>query len=196
MAKAAQRDSSDTNIDLLKSRDTSGKAGQAVHWLLNVGRYLIIITQIVALAIFFLSIKLSADKNSLSADIEDLASQVSTQETFENEFRNTSKRFTEVKRLQSTHFENNKVINEFLNLLPKGMTLTEFKIGDEGLEDDEIEFAGKFANPRQLQTLVVELSKSNKIVGLDIKELNHPNEENPDRYTFRAGALVNQLGFD
>ena len=194
MAKSALKKTSDINIDLLKAPDSKGRGGEAVHWLLNVGRYLIIITEIVALAIFILSIKLSVDKNSLKEEISNLSGQVSAQETFENEFRNTSKRFSEVKNLLGNHFESNKILAEFLGLLPKGMTLSSFRLGGDQLSSEEIEFSGEFSDPKQLQTLVVSFSKSNKLVALDIKELNHPNEDNP-RYTFTANALVNKLGF-
>lgn len=189
MAKAAQNKSSELNIDLLKAAEPSGRVGEAVKWVLNIGRYLIILTEIVALAIFVLSIKLSTDKNDLKDDISRLSDQVSTHEDFEREFRNTSKRFEEVKRLKLAHFETNKVVSEFLSLLPKGMKLDLFRI-----EDEVIELSGSFSKPRQLQTLVLSFSKSNKIVGLDIKELNSPNEDNP-KYTFQAEALINKAGF-
>ena len=200
MAIAAPKSTADINIDLLKSPESTNKGGEVVHWLLNVGRYLIIITQIIALAIFILSIKLATDKNNLSDDIQRLTTQVAAEETFENEFRNTSKRFSEVKRLKLDHFENNKVVAEFLDLLPKGMVITSFSIGGEQLDGDhldgdQMEFSGEFENTKQLQTLVVSFSKSNKIVGLDIQELNHPNQDN-DNFTFTARSIVNQIDFD
>lgn len=195
MAKAAPKSSADINIDLLKTPESTNKGGEAIHWLLNVGRYLIIITQIVALAIFILSIKLSTDKNNLSEDIQSLTNKVAVEETFENEFRNTSNRFSEVKRLKIDRFENNKVIAEFLDLLPKKMIITSLSIGGEELDGDQMEFSGEFDNTKQLQTLVVSFSKSNKLVGLDIQELSHPNEEN-DKFTFTARVIVNQIDFD
>jgi len=195
MVKTAPKGVPDINIDLLKDSGPSNRAGEAVHWLLNVGRYLIIITEIIALAIFLLSIKLSVDKNNLKDDVSNLSGQVSAQESFENEFRNTSKRFSEVKRLGAVHFETNKVLSEFLKLLPKGMTLNSFKVGGEEFGSEELEFSGEFSDPKQLQTLVLSFSKSNKLVGLNINELDHPNEDNP-KFTFKATSLINKLGFD
>src|SRR3972149_10165087 len=137
MAKSAPKQTSDINIDLLKTPESKGRSGEAAHWLLNVGRYLIIITEIVALAIFILSIKLSVDKNNLKEEISNLSGQVSARETFENEFRNTSKRFDEVKKLLGDHFESNKILAEFLSLLPKGMTLNSFRLGGDQLASEE-----------------------------------------------------------
>lgn len=194
MAKTALKKSSDINIDLLKTPESKGRVEEAVYWLLNVGRYLIIVTEIIALAIFILSIKLSVDKNNLREKISNLSSQVSAQEEFENEFRNTSKRFSEVSRLLGERSESNKIVAEFLNLLPKGLTLKSFNMSGDTNESGEIEFSGEFSDPKELQTLVVSFSKSNKLVGLDIKGLNHPNKENP-KYTFTAKVLVNKLGF-
>ena len=190
MASTAQKGSSETNIELLPSSTPFGSIGGITSWVLRVGRYLIIFTEIVALAIFILSIKLSMDKNNLKDDISSLSNQVSEQQSFEREFRSVSERFGEVKGLMAAHFETNKVIAELLRILPQGM-----KLNNLFIDGQAIEFTGSFSKPPQLQTLVVEFSKSNKIVGLNIQELKSPDEDSPD-FTFQAVGIINELGFE
>ena len=189
MAKAAQNKTPEININLMPGEESSEKAGGAVHWALTVGRYLIIITEIVAIAIFVLSIKLSSDKQNLKENIKSLTGQVSVQKDFEREFRTVQQRINGVKVLKSAHFETNLVVNEFLKLLPQGLTLDSLK-----LDESEISFSGSFTSPQQLRTLIFAFSQSGKLVGLDISELNSPSEKNK-AFTFSASAIINRTAF-
>jgi predicted nucleic acid-binding protein len=190
MAKAAQKTTPELNINLLPGDEPSGTLGTATHWALTVGRYLIIITEIIAIAIFVLSIKLATDKQGLKEDIQSLGSRISAESKFETEFRLVQQRINEVKSQRNAHFQNNLAITDFLKLLPKGMTLQALKIGDQ-----EISFDGSFKSPKQLQTLISAFSKSEKLVGLDIEELKSPSEKSKN-YTFSAKALIVQASFE
>lgn len=184
MAKSAPS-SPEINIDLMPSREEpKGSVGSAIHWALTIGRYLVIFTEIVAIAIFVLSIKLSADKQDLKESISGLTQQVSAQEDFEKEFRSVQDRINEVKKQRSAHFLNNILIAEFLKILPKGMTLETLE-----LAENEVNFTGSFATPKELQTLILSFSQSDKIVGLNISKLEHPNESSK-RFEFSASAVI------
>jgi hypothetical protein len=189
MAKAAPQ-AQEININLIPGKEEPrGSVGSAVNWALTVGRYLIIITEIIAIAIFVLSIKLSSDKQDLKENIQSLTSQVVAQSDFEKEFRTVQNRINEVKRQRAAHFENNVAIKEFLALLPKGLTLESLEI-TEGI----VTFTGSFAKPTQLQTLIFSFSQSDKLVGLDISKLEHPNELSK-RFKFTASAIIIQQSF-
>lgn len=182
MAKAAQKEIPELNINLLPSAGPSGTLGTAIGWTLTIGRYLIILTEIIAISIFILNIKFSTDKQSLKENIQSLSREVSAQSEFEGEFRFVQQRINEIKTQRDAHFPENLVITEFLKLLPQGM-----KIDSLEIKDDEVTFSGSFPTPDQLQTLVSSFAKSdqNKFIGLDIAELNSPSEKNP-LYTFKA----------
>ncbi len=189
MVKAVQKAAPEININLMPSEEPSGTLGTATHWALTVGRYLIIITEIIAIAIFILSIKLSTDKQGLKEDIQYKSSQVSAQNVLETEFRLVQQRVNEIKKQRSDHFENNLVLTEFLKLLPKGMELKTLNI-----EEQEISFSGSFKTPKQLQTLISAFSESEKLVGLDISELESPSEQSKN-YKFSAKSLIIQASF-
>jgi len=184
MAKSASS-SPEININLMPgSEESQGSIGSAIHWALTIGRYLVIFTEIVAIAIFILSIKLSADKQDLKESVSNLTKQVAAQEDFEKEFRSVQDRINEVKDQRSSHFLNNKVLSEFLTLLPQGMTLETLE-----LAENEITFSGSFATPKELQTLILTFSQSDTIVGLNISKLEHPNESSK-RFEFSASAVI------
>jgi hypothetical protein len=189
MVKAARKDTPEININLLPGEEPTGTLGTATHWALTAGRYLIIITEIVAIAIFILSIKLSTDKQGLKDDIQVLGDQVSAQSELETEFRLVQQRINEIKTQRSAHFQNNLVVAQFLKLLPKGMKLETLTI-----EEAEISFSGSFNTPKQLQTLISTFQGSDKLVGLDISELESPSEKSKN-YTFSAKASIIQANF-
>ena len=188
MARAAQPATSEININLMPSPGPSGTAGEVVRWILTIGRYLIIVTEIVALIIFFVGIKLSADKNDLKEQVENLKTSVSSDSNvaFEKEFREIQQKINEIKKQRAGHFPSNVVVTEFLKMLPQGMTL-----GSLEVKEDEVVFSGSFTSPSELQTLVAVFSESEKITGLDISDLNSPSEKNP-LYTFTATANIVQ----
>lgn len=184
MAKAAQKEDAGININLMPSQEVPGAVGGAIHWVLTIGRYLIIFTEIIALAIFILSIKLSTDKNNLKEDIQQLSSQVADKSSFEKDFRTTQQKINDIKTLKANRYPNYEILSEFLSLLPKGLTLKSLEI-----TEGTISFSGEFTKPSELQTLVASFTSSDKITGLDISELKHPTDENP-KYTFSASVLV------
>jgi len=189
MATSAQK-TAEININLLPGEEPTSTAGTAVHWALTIGRYLIIFTEIVAISIFVLSIKLSADKQNLKENIQSLTTQVSAEEDFEKEFRTVQNRINEVKSQRTSHFPNNVVVSEFLKLLPKGLALEALNI-----EEGSISFSGSFATPKELQTLISSFSKSDKLVGLNISNLEHPTPKNK-RFKFSADAIIIPSSFE
>src|SRR4030067_976124 len=102
MVSSASQEPTEININLMPD-ELSGTAGQAFGRVLTVGRYLIIFTEIIALAIFLLSIKLSADKNDLKDQIQILGAQISAQRDFEKDFLTTQQRIEEIKRLEGSY---------------------------------------------------------------------------------------------
>jgi len=189
MARAAQKETAEININLMPTPGPAGTVGTALQWVLTIGRYLIIAAEIIALVIFVLGIKLSADKNDLKESVQTLSKQVSSQKNFESEFRAVQQQINEIKKEKDAHFPDNLVVAEFLKLLPQGMTLTSLEV-----KGGQVVFSGEFSSPSQLQTLVASFSGSKKITGLDITELNSPSEKNP-LYSFSAKANVIQASF-
>jgi len=190
MVKAAQS-KPEINIDLMPGRqEPAGTTGTAVHWALTIGRFLVIGTEIIAIAIFALSVKLSADKQDLKESIKSLTSIVSAQEDFEKDFRTTQNRINEVRNKRLNHFLSNKLLSEFLGLLPTGMTLDSLDV-----KDGEMAFSGSFASPKELQTLISSFSKSEKIVGLNIIKLAHPTESSKE-FKFSASAIIISSQFE
>ena len=185
MARAARKDQNQgININLMPQEEIGGTLGETIHWVLTIGRYLIIGTEIVALATFGLSLKLTIDKNNLNKSIENAQQSIDDKAGFEVEFREIQAKLNNISDLRNRHFKSYLAIEEFNNLLPEGIKLT-----DLSLSQTEISFSGSFPTAAQLHTLINSFNSSGKLVSLEIDELNSPSIEDP-QFTFSAKTLV------
>ncbi len=190
MVRSARKDQKkDININLMPQQEMEGALGQGVHWALTVGRYLIIITEIIALTAFGLSLKLTIDKNELNKRVEYTQDIIDSKQDFEKEFREVQNKLSSIKKIRLEHFDNHLLINEFNKLLPEGITLTTLDINQT-----ELSFSGSFPTAAQLYTLINSFNNSDKLIALDISELKSPSTDDPE-FTFTASAIVNTSAF-
>lgn len=190
MAKSARKgQEQEININLMPQEESGGTWGATVEWVLGVGRYLIIGTQIIALIAFGLSLKLTIDKSTLATSIENAKSIIESKSEFEQEFREIQGKIVNIDSLRSQQFKSNALLKEFNSLLPKGINLTSLNISDSALS-----FSGEFPTAAQLHTLINSFNSSEKIVSLEISELNSPTEDVP-QFTFDAKATVVTTSF-
>ena len=185
MARSARKgQEQEININLMPQQEVKGTLSTTINWILGVGRYLIITAQIIALVAFGLSLKLTIDRNNLTTSIKSSQSVIDSKSEFEQEFREVQGKLQNIKELRAKQFKNHLVIQEFNNLLPKGINLTNLNI-----DDNTLSFAGSFPTAAQLHTMINSFNSSTKIVALDITELNTPSEEEP-KFTFNAEAAI------
>lgn len=195
MPKAVQK-SPELNINLLPKKDSASTKNVAVHWVLTIGRYLVITTEIIALSAFLLGIYLSKEKNDLKDSIKTKQSQVNTLQTCdpnneekfcENTFRKIQNQINLISSIRSNRFENNQVLSEFAQLLPIGLVIE--KISSDS---KTITFSGTFPDPQQLQTMINSFSSSQKINNLDITALS---KEKDGAFKFTASTTINRAAF-
>ncbi len=178
MPKAAQK-STDINIDLLPKSTPSGTTGEAVHWALTVGRYLVIFTEVVALGAFLVAIWFSKEKNDLKTSIKQKQAEITVYQTCdskdktkfcEDRFRKVQGQINQVVSLENSQVENNKVLSELLTILPVGI-----KLEGLGIEKNKLNFSGTLPSETELQTLIKSINSSTKITGLDVTSLTREN---------------------
>ncbi len=198
MAKAAPK-SPDFNINLLPTEGPTSTTGNAIHWILTVGRYLIILTEVIALSTFLLGIYLSQQKNNLKDSIKSKQKTIDTLQTCdpkdidafcEDRFLKIQEQIDSIATIKSAHFETNKVMTEFLALLPAQMKLENLLV-----EGSDISFTGKLLTEQELQTLINSFNTSRKITALDITELSKDASKDP-YLKLKATAVINKGGFE
>ncbi len=172
------------DINLIPTSDGQGSAAILVHWLLGVGRTLVIVTEIVALVIFALSVKFTIDKNNLKESIVDKKAIIDTKASSENLFRNYQAKVERIGDLLDSHSNSYSFYADLLTLLPSDALLDEIK-----LEGGKLTISGSLPNPGSLQTLISSLNSSQKFQELDITNLSVPTSAQPF-YLFTASATL------
>lgn len=189
MAKAAPKPK-ELNIDLLPKEGATTDSEGLLHWILTIGRYLIIFTEIVALSTFIYGILLSKEKNDLKSSITDQANQVKALQTCdknnpnafcESRFRQIQDQLNQIGQIRGSQVQDHLALNEFLKLLPVGISLDNFT-----LEKSNLTFSGVLPSESELQTMITNFNTSNKITNLDIGNLTKS-----DKLKFSATAIVN-----
>ena len=188
MAKTALKQIS-AEINLLPQEELTESFGKLVSWILTLGRYIIILTEIVALGTFAYSVKLTIERNDLKESIIAQQDLIEDSSKFENEFRLVQTRLQNLKSLESNHIFFEKILDELNSLLPIGVVLTELKV-----DQNTITFGGDFSSEETLQTLINSIEKSDKISNLEITKITVPNETSPN-FTFGATATINSKAF-
>lgn len=184
MAKPAQNPTQNLDINLISSDEGNSSIALLVHWLLSIGRYLIITTEVVALVIFAISVKLTMDKNDLKTSIDTQKQTIDQLATNEDLFRTYQAKLEKISLLQQSHSNTASFYADFISLLPADAVLDEIK-----LDNGRVVLSGNLPNPGSLQSLISSLNSSGKFTDFDITNLTVPTPQQP-YYVFTATATL------
>lgn len=184
MAKPAPAPLENLNINLISSDEGKGNLVAVVHWLLTIGRYLIITTEVIALIIFGLSVKFTIDKNDLKEKITQQKATIDSLAIDETLFRNYQAKLQNIFSLDTSHSNTSSFYTILVSLLPFDAVLDEINLGN-----DKVILSGSLPNPSSLQSLISSLNSSGKFSDLDITDLTIPTAQQP-YYTFTATATL------
>ncbi|MCL5411680.1 MAG: hypothetical protein M1150_02980 [Patescibacteria group bacterium] len=181
MSKPVQKPSPAININLLPQEkfDEEG-LGKVVAWLLTVGRYLVIVTEIIVLIVFAMRFKLDEDKRVLAERIGTEQKIVLANSKLESDVRVLQARLTNIKNLSTQHSTLSAILSEVSAIFPK-----DGKLKDLGYQKDKVIFKGELLTPESLQALINSFGKSTYFKDLEISDLITPNPKSPV-YTFSA----------
>lgn len=93
-------------------------------WIINVGRIVIIATELIAFSVFVGRIKLDRDLTDLTDALENQVVILKNVESFERDFRDLQQRLQTIKELRESQVPTGKIISLLSSLLPQNVTLT------------------------------------------------------------------------
>jgi len=128
--------------------------GKFLKWLLNVGRWIVIITELIVILAFLSRFKLDRDLTNLNEVVKQKQAIVSASSDFEKEFRFLQKRLSTIEGLKKSQVEADKILELFSQLTPAGIQLSNFNLSGEKISltasaDSEITFAVFLKNLKQ-----------------------------------------------
>lgn len=149
-----------TSIELLPKKEfeeyTLGK--KLTTWVVNVGRVIIIGTELLAFSVFIGRIKLDRELTDLTSDLENQIVILENVAKFEQDFRNLQQQLLVIKDLRAGQTRTSETVSLISSLLPSDVVLTGLT-----LQPDESYLMAKTDSATSFAKTVLNLKNSPRI---------------------------------
>ncbi len=113
------------NVNILKPQNESQKSiFQALHWILFVGRYLIIVVEIIVLAAFLTRFKFDADIADTQERIDEQIAPITAQKDTEIAVRQTQFQISQIRTLKQAQPDFSELMQHIAAQTPTTVTLS------------------------------------------------------------------------
>jgi len=130
-------------------------AGKILKWALSVGRYIVILTELVVILAFLSRFKFDRELTDLHEDIKQKQTVVEASQDFEQEFRLLQKRLLALNDLGKKRLQSTQVLTDLTDCLPIDTYLADLNISKEN-----VSLAATALSANGLATLINQLQQS------------------------------------
>lgn len=172
------------NINLVV-KDELGESfsGQILSWALTYGRYIIIITQIVVLSVFFLRFKLDRDHTDLKEAVSQKQALVESITDLETDIRRIQGRLAHINQITTQQSALPKVLLFLQNNSPINMVYSNINLTSE-----KINFSATAENLRSFNFLLRRLQQDKKFSEVTLEDIAR---QGSGRIEFKITAKIN-----
>jgi Tfp pilus assembly protein PilN len=122
-----------TSINLLRN-DKKETIEQVINWTVTIGRVLVIVVELAALAAFLYRFTLDNQLSDLHTKIKQEQAIVAYQKKNEDTYRNLQDRLSVASTYSKIAGNNVKILKDIVSFAPNGMTFTTITLSPEGME--------------------------------------------------------------
>ena len=176
------------NINLVLKKTEDSYSGQIIAWALSYGRYIIIITQIIVLSVFFARFKLDRDHDDLQELVSQKQSLVASLSDLENEIRTTQKKLVYISDISNNQNLVTGLMVSLQDKIPSDTTLSNLTI-----KTNKLLLKGTVANLRSFNYLLTIFQQDKKYEDV---LLNNISREVDGRIEFQIQAELNPKFFN
>ncbi|MBM3205588.1 PilN domain-containing protein [Candidatus Shapirobacteria bacterium] len=132
--------------------------GHFLKWLLGVGRWIVIVTELVVIIAFLSRFKLDRDLTDLHESVKQKQTIIIASSDFEKEWRFLQKRLTTIDGLKKSQLQADQILTIFSQVTPAGIQLSNFAVVDKKISftasaDSETTFAVFLKNLKGLDQI-------------------------------------------
>lgn len=161
---AAQKSS----LELLPKEDwEKGSLGKILKWTLSVGRYIVIVTELIVILAFLSRFKLDRDLTDLNEDVRRKQAVVTAFSSFEENFRLLQKKITTIENLETTRFQTTATLSVLSSLVPVDVYLSDLSVSPK-----DISLTATSLSEAGLGTFIKNLKSSNKFSQLSLSGIS------------------------
>ncbi|MBU3957115.1 PilN domain-containing protein [Patescibacteria group bacterium] len=156
-----------SNIEFLPQEDWEKTSfGRFLKWLLTIGRYIVIFTELIVILAFLSRFKLDRDLTDLYEEIEAKQAIIQTSVDFESDFRFLQKQLSTIQGLRKDQLQTKQLMEEIAALTP-----IDVYFSDLSITGDKASFTANALSEAGLATFINNLKKSSRFSNLKIGSL-------------------------
>lgn len=161
------------SIELLPREDwEKGTLGKLLKWLLTIGRYIVIFTELIVILAFLTRFKLDRDLENLNQTIEEKQTEIQALAQFEKKFLFLQTHLKAIENLQKRQVKTNQVLTELAALTPIDVYFSELS-----LRDKEVSLTATALSEAGLSTFLDNLQKSDRFDNLVLSQVSAETEK-------------------
>lgn len=178
------------SINLLNKVSASSSIDQVLSWALSIGRWIVIVTELIVIAAFLGRFWLDMRLNTLKEDIETQKNLIQAFAQVESEFRQVQKRINSVADALKAQPDVRHIFGEFNKSFPQTTDLSinqlnwnknTISINGEAVDEKTISI---FENNLRASPIVESVQLTN--VSLKVDDANHTSEKNVYEFSLVA----------
>lgn len=162
--------------------------GRLVKWVLTIGRYIVILTELIVIIAFISRFKLDRDLSNLYEEIEIKQAKIRSLERFEEEFLFTQKQLKVIKDLGVRKVHYPQTLSLLASLVPIDVTLNKLELNQKGLA-----LIGYSLSEPGLATFIDNLSQAPNFRDIRLNNVSRGGELKID-FKLDAQIIQNQDG--
>jgi len=168
MAAQKKRD-----IELLPKEEWERTSfGKLLIWTLTVGRYIVIVTELVVILAFLSRFKLDRDLTNLYEEMKEKQARIEAASDFEDDFRFLQKRLAMTEGLEKKQLVTASLIEELSLLIPLDVSLSDLTVAGK-----EVSLSATALSEQGLAAFLNNLKASDKFENLVISSLSSGSEK-------------------
>ena len=162
-----------STIELLPQEDwEKGSLGKVLKWALTVGRYIVIVTELIVILAFLSRFKFDRDLTDLNEEIKQKQAVVQSSAQFEEKFRFLQKQLLTIETLEKKRLQTNKVSTELASLTPIDVYLSDLNIAEK-----EVSLTATALSEGGLATFLNSLKKSTFFEKITLAQVSSGSQE-------------------
>jgi hypothetical protein len=162
-------------INLLpKEKWETGLIGKLLKWALNVGRYVVVFTELVVIAAFLYRFGLDRQLTDLGEEINQKQAIISSYGDFETKFRRLQLQLKTIKSSEASGIKAGEILDAISQITP-----TEAVYSAISITPEKVALKGQLASEIGLATLLAKAQENPWFSGVVLESVSSATEETP-----------------
>lgn len=164
--------------------------GKILKWILTIGRYIVIFTELIVISAFLMRFKLDRDINDLHEKIKQKVAIISAASEFEKSFRSLQSKLKKIEETEATVLmsEGNSLIANLAAIVPINVSISQLRLNEK-----KISLTAIALSESGMASFMNNLKKNGGYKNLEFSKLSVKRDSGAGEITFEiTGDIISQ----